>query len=442
MIAREAALKAIGEYRRTNRVPTINLKGASINNATIKSDIALANSILNGVIQNLAYCDYIASSYSNIALKKLHPKILDILRLSIYQLVFLTRVPSNAIVDEGVKLAKKYSNPSAASFVNAVLRKISQSIAENIIPEPANSDEIVNLSIKYSHPQWLVSRYCERLGIKDAVSLMEINNSSTTAITAQVNTLLSDLDSVMESLENQGIKALKHKWLHNCVELFNPGKINELDVFLNGSIYIQDAASKLAVLAAAPAPGDYIIDACSSPGGKSFAAAISMENTGHILACDLNQKKLIAINEGQNRLNITIVETSVMDGSTYHSELMGKADVVLADVPCSGIGVIRKKPDIRYKDPITFTALTNLQKSILSNVSKYVKVGGILLYSTCTVLEEENEEIVNAFLDEHPEFSPVSFELPEIGNVSSGMITLWPHKHGTDGFFICKMRRN
>jgi 16S rRNA (cytosine967-C5)-methyltransferase len=239
-----------------------------------------------------------------------------------------------------------------------------------------------------------------------------------------------------------------HPWLAHCIALKSARHLERLDVFEEGLVYVQDAAAALAVVAAAPEPGMFVLDACSAPGGKSFGAAIRMKNSGRILSCDLQEKKLPMISDGAKRLGLTILETRAMDAQMADETLAGLADLVIADVPCSGFGVIRKKPEIRYKKEEDIADLPALQQKIIANLAGYVKPGGVLLYSTCTLLRRENEDVVNRFLDENKEFAPEAFTLPApAGNstsdtqASDGMTTLWPHETGTDGFFICRLRR-
>ena len=203
---------------------------------------------------------------------------------------------------------------------------------------------------------------------------------------------------------------------------------------------MQDAAARLAAIAAGPKPGDRVLDVCAAPGGKSFAMAMQMENRGDILSCDIHPHKLKLIENGAARLGITIIRTALADGRERHAGWVEQADVVLADVPCSGLGIIRKKPDIRWKDPAQLAQLPAVQLSILNNVSAYVRPGGVLVYATCTVLPEENGGVVSAFLDVHPDFAKEEFTLPGIGSCP-GDVTLWPQRTGTDGFYICRMRR-
>jgi 16S rRNA (cytosine967-C5)-methyltransferase len=258
---------------------------------------------------------------------------------------------------------------------------------------------------------------------------------------AQVNTLKTTVKELTEELEQAGVTVHPHPWLPNCLELEGTGSLEELPAFREGRFYVQDAAARLAVMAAESKPGMEVLDACAAPGGKSFATAIAMENEGHIRSCDIHPHKQKLIEAGAQRLGIHCITAATMDAKEFDPALEGHFDLVIADVPCSGLGIIRKKPDIRYKDPAPLAGLPTVQREILSNVSRYVKPGGVLLYATCTLLSRENEEVVTWFLEKENNFTLEQYTLPgPIGTVE-GMVTLWPHRWGTDGFFIAKLRR-
>jgi 16S rRNA (cytosine967-C5)-methyltransferase len=214
-----------------------------------------------------------------------------------------------------------------------------------------------------------------------------------------------------------------------------------LPAFRKGWFMVQDAAARLVIYAADPQPGARVIDLCAAPGGKSFGTAFAMGNQGEILACDLHANKLRRIETSAARLGITCIRTSAADGRIVHPDLVKTADLVLVDAPCSGLGIIRKKPDIRYKDPKPLSALPQIQSALLDNAAAYVRPGGILVYSTCTILPNENEQVTDSFLAEHKEFSRETFHLPDPVGETDGQITLWPQKHDTDGFYICRMKR-
>ena len=439
--ARAVALKTLEAYRRKEIWPDIFLSSYKENNEITNNDFALTWHIVYGVIQNKILLDYYISKYSSIPIGKLHPTVLDILRLSMYQIIFLSKIPHSAVVNEGVNLTRKNVNIQASRFTNAILRKFSVDADDKKLPDIKASSESENLSIKYSHPEWLVNKFISLLGLKDAEILLQKNNMTDTVLHARVNTLKASTDEVLTLFQNDNINAVKSRFFDDYIELCGVGNVSKLDSFQEGKFYIQDPASWLSVFASGLKSGDTVIDGCSAPGGKAFAAAILMKNTGNIVAYDINQNKIQEIDYGAKRLGIEIIKALILDSTQYNNELTNTADVVLADVPCSGFGVIRKKPEIRYKSIESIADLPDIQGKILSNLSLYVKPGGVLLYSTCTILKSENEDVIKNFLKNNPGFRVESFTLPYFGEVQTGMITLWPHIHQTDGFFICKLRK-
>ena len=258
----------------------------------------------------------------------------------------------------------------------------------------------------------------------------------------QINRLRTTTQETMNALHEADVECNVHPWLPDCLTVRGTGNLEELPAFRDGMFYAQDAAARLAVEAAGLTPGMRVLDCCAAPGGKSFAAAIAMQNSGSLTSCDIHPHKLQLIERGAARLGISILQTRLQDASKPVPEWESAMDIVLADVPCSGLGVIRKKPDIRYKDLTQTERLPALQLAILSQQARYVRPGGVLLYSTCTVLRRENEDVAEAFLREHPEYSAETVHFPENSGIPDGaMTTLLPCDHGTDGFFICKLRR-
>jgi len=457
LTAREAAFSALEEYRK-GRPADEAIYHVQTRSGMSGRDVALAVRLIKGVLQNMSLLDYYAAFFSSVDVKRIEPRALGILRMSIYQLVFLTKIPGNAAVNEGVELAKKIMGKRGAGFVNAVLRKAANAAENGSFPE-ITGDSLKSISIKYSHPEWLVKEFETLIGREGLVSLLKANNESDVPITAQVNTLLTDIESVLAMLKEDGLEAVRHEWLDGCVQFKGTGAFDRTEVFKKGYIYIQDVAARLAVMAASPEPGDLVVDGCAAPGGKSFAAAIMMKNQGRILAMDINADRLRLVDDGARRLKIDIIEAIVKDAASGINGDYGDntgiepradsinaiertADVVFADVPCSGFGVIRKKPDIRYKSKREIANLPEIQSKILESLSMYVKPGGVLIYSTCTVLKQENESVIDGFLRKNNCFATEGFNLPGLGGVQNGSLTLWPHIHGTDGFFICKLRRN
>lgn len=435
MRAREAALTALTAFRRRGARPDMALANSASKYGMDRRETALAQNIMNGVLQQRALCDFYISGFTDI--KKLEPTVLDILRLSAYQICFLTRVPKRAAVSEGVELSKKYA-PKASGLVNAVLRRLSE--AGDSLPKPEMSDEEERLSVLYSHPKWLVSELSRQYGAETCEKILAADNTPS-SVTVQTNRLRCTSDELKKALESEGASVERHPFSEDALKVSGAGAIDKLKAFENGLFYVQDVSAHFAALAAGAEPGMTVLDVCAAPGGKSFALAVQMQNSGRIISRDIHEKKLRQISEGASRLGIDIIETGAGDAREDIPELYGKADVVIADVPCSGLGVIRKKPEIRYKDPEELKALPGIQRAVLNTVSKYVKTGGTLLYSTCTILKRENEDVVREFLAENSDFSAAELELPAPFMAESGMRTILPCEGDTDGFFICKMKR-
>ena len=267
-------------------------------------------------------------------------------------------------------------------------------------------------------------------------------NNDIPAMTVQVNTLRISADALIEKLAQENITACSHRWLPDCLILSGTGDLEQLDAFQKGLFYVQDAAARLSVLCAQIPEASQVLDCCAAPGGKSFAAAIAMKNTGSIRSCDIHAHKTALIQSGAQRLGLDTISVWQQDATREHTDWNGIMDVVLADVPCSGYGIIRKKPDIRYKDPASIQDLPALQLKILQRQAQYVKPGGLLLYSTCTLVRSENEAVVEAFLKTNPDFATEPLPLPSVfPKNNSGMLALVPGEYDTDGFFICRLRR-
>lgn len=435
--ARDTALSVLTACRKEGAWSDGSLKNAIKNNGLDARDAALATHICYGVLQNRNLLDFYISHYCTQKAEKLQPTVLDILRIGAYQMIFMDKIPSNAAVNEAVEMTKRSECKKAFGLVNAVLRKIAAN-KDNLPPIPSDS-KVDYLALKYSHPKWLVERLVGILGQEAEEYLAACN--APVPMTAQVNTLQAKREELLAELHRENICAEPHPYLDSAFTVTGSGNLEELDAFLRGDFTVQDTASRLAVLAADPKAGEKVLDCCAAPGGKSFAAAMLMGNEGSIISCDIHPHKLKLIENGAKRLGIDIIETALADGKVQREDFVGAFDTVICDAPCSGLGIIRKKPDVRYKDPVALKGLPNIQKAILENVSSYVKPGGTLLYSTCTILPEENEEVTEGFLASHSEFTKEIFTLPGVGEVW-GQVTLWPQRYGTDGFYICKMRRN
>ena len=285
------------------------------------------------------------------------------------------------------------------------------------------------LSVRFSHPLWLCERMVSELGYDGAHAFFSANNRAP-QLTVSVNTRYGDAPSLVERFSSVGVRAHVSELSSVSVCVEDKGSAAALPGFAAGEFFVQDAAAAMSVLCAAPKKGMRVLDACSAPGGKSLLCASLMENDGEILACDLHEKKLRLVEENAERLGFSIIRTAPMDASKPYEALHGSFDLVIADVPCSGMGVIRKKPEIRYKDPKALAGLPAIQKRIADGLAACVRPGGILLYSTCTVFHEENEDVAERFLHDHPDF------------VREEQRLILPQEYDTDGFFYCRMRRN
>lgn len=440
MDAREVALLTLNTCQRQGGWSDGVLKKQLAAAGLDSRDAGLATQLCFGVLQNQLLLDFYLSKFSNIPLKRMEGKVVQALRLGAYQMLFLDKIPHSAAVNSAVAMTKTHcKNPRASGMVNGILRSLARS--RNELPTIPQDDPAEYLGTLYSHPAWLVKEFILTLGEEEAARLLAADNSQPPT-TVMVNTTKTTVEELTVKLEEQRVEVSPHPWLSNCLYLSKTGDLERLTAFQEGLFYVQDPASRLAILAADPKPGMKVLDCCAAPGGKSFAAAIAMENRGEITSCDLHPHKKKLIQAGADRLGLDIITPKTADGKEFRPEWEGAFDVVLVDAPCSGLGVIRKKPDIRYKDPAPLADLPAIQAAILDNASRYVKPGGVLLYSTCTVLERENEGVAKAFLAAHNDYKEETFTLPAPeGNAPGGMLTLWPHRQGTDGFFICKMKK-
>lgn len=440
MDAREVALLTLNACQRqggwSDGVLKKQLAAAGLDNR----DAALATNLCFGVLQNQMLLDFYLSKYSNIPLKRMEGKVIQALRLGAYQMLFLDKIPHSAAVNCAVTMTKTHcKNPRAAGMVNGILRSLERSL--NNLPVIPQGDTVEYLSTLYSHPGWLVKEFILTLGAEESAALLAANNSPPET-TVMVNTTRSTAADLTARLEETGVQVQAHPWLENCLYLSRTGDLERLSAFQDGLFYVQDPASRLSIWAADPKPGMRVLDCCAAPGGKSFAAAIAMSNQGEVVSCDLHPHKKKLIAAGVQRLGLDCITPMTADGKEFKPQWEHAFDLVLVDAPCSGLGVIRKKPDIRYKDPAPLEELPVIQRAILSNAARYVRPGGTLLYSTCTVLRRENEDVVSRFLEHNEAFKAETFTLPgPVGEVPDGKVTLWPHRHGTDGFFFCKLRK-
>lgn len=402
-------------------------------------DRALATACVYGVLERQITLFAVIQKYSKKPLARLDPEIRAVLALGLYQLLYLDNVPDSAAVDESVRLTGYAGKGSAKGFVNALLRSFIRDGKE--IPLQDNEDPVARASILYSCPTWLLNLWKEDYGWETACQLAEAALLAP-PVCVRVNTLKTETEKLIGYLENRGVTATVHPDLPDCLLLKQVNDLKRLSQFKQGLFHVQDKASQLCVKALSPKPGETVLDLCSAPGSKSFTAAQYMKNEGQILSFDLYSQKCDLIREGAKRLGITLLTARVQDATVFDPTIP-QADAVLCDVPCSGLGILAKKPDIRLKPADTALELPALQEQILQNAARYVKPGGRLCYSTCTLHRAENEAVVERFLAGNKSFEPL--QLPrEIGTIKGNggyFTTLFPHIDGCDGFFIATMRR-
>lgn len=404
-------------------------------------DAALASRLVYGTVQNQMLLDWYLRRFSSVRLGKIAPRVLICLRMGLYQLILLDKIPAHAAVDETVALVRRHchANDRTVSFVNAVLRRAAQAVQEDALPALDCPDKESYYALRYSHPEWLVRLWSKQFGQKMAERICQADNADT-PVSVRVNTLRTTPEQAAQELEAAGLTVAPHRAFAEIL-LCSGGDVAALPAFAEGRITVQDAASALAAAAADPHPGDRVLDCCAAPGGKSFAMAERMRGKGQVLSCDIYAHKLERIRAGADRMGLSNVQTVLQDAAASRAEWVQQADVVLCDVPCSGLGIIRKKPEIRYKNPAELENLPALQAKILRNCAQYVRPGGTLVYSTCTILQRENEDVVRAFLAEHTDFAAAPWSHPVCGAREDGMVTLLPPLHDTDGFFIAKLHR-
>ena len=435
--ARKAALEALERCRRDGAWSASSLDAVLKKYALEKRDAALAARLCLGVMQNSVYCDHYIALYSARRVDSLQPKLRDILRLGTYQLLFLDKIPPRAAVNESVALCRSAGLEHASGLVNAVLRRIAEN-QEQLPPIPGEGTATW-LSVRYSHPLWLAERLLQEHDYAFVEGFFSANNEIP-GLTIQVNTAKVDAADYKRALSRAGIAYRDWPELPGCLEL-DGGTVTDLPGYEEGLFYVQDRAARCAIEAAEVKSGMHVLDACAAPGGKSFAAAIAMQDQGSILSCDIHEKKLRLIRSGAERLGLGCISLRARDAREAEPAFREAFDLVIADAPCSGLGVIRKRPEIREKAESEIAGLPAIQRAILQNLGSCVRRGGTLLYSTCTILRAENEAVVEDFLRQNQEFSPEDFTIGTIRSVN-GCYTFWPQTDGTDGFFAAKLRRN
>lgn len=440
--SREAAFEVL--YRVGVRQAYSNLvldKVQKENNLKGK-DAAFCTALVYGVLERQLFLDYVIRQYSSLRLKKIEPKALIILRMGVYQLLYMDSVHSGAAVNESVELAKKLKLNKASGFINGLLRTFVREKLSYRLPE--KNDTVKYLSVLYSCPEDIVSLWLSSYP-HSVVEEMLKSFMGRPQLTFRVNTLKTTPEDLIKELEGLGIAAEPSPYSVNALAVAGTGSPEALSPFKNGKFYVQDVSSVICSELVSPKPEEKIADVCAAPGSKSFSMALLAEDRAAVYSYDLYPHKVELIKKNAQRLGILSVASEVRDALSVNKDGEKSFDTVLCDAPCSGLGVIGRKPEIRNRAIEDINALPDLQKRILYNSASLVKVGGKLFYSTCTLNPEENGSIAQAFLKDHEDFVPLCLNLPD--NIRRGIdepdnqLTLFPHINGTDGFFISAFKR-
>lgn len=427
MTPRQLAFSLLQRAEKNEQFLNIALDHALQNENWEEADRALASALIYGVVERKLTLDYQINRLSSRPSDRLDEAVKTALRIGLYQLIYLTRIPVYAAIHETVALLPQKS----AGFVNAVLRSFSRN--PQVVLPSRSENPADYLSVAYSVGLPLCRTLIDIYGEQQTEAVLH-GFEQTKKTTLSVNTLRIERSELARHFSD----AVPTEYAPNGLSV--GGSIRNLYGFQEGLFFVQDEASQLCVEALGAESGDTVMDICSCPGSKSFGSAVRMNNRGQIFAFDLHPKKLSLVESSARRLGITIIKTAAHDGRIFLPEMEQRADRVLCDVPCSGFGVLGKKPEIRYKDPDDFRTLPEIQLAILETACRYVRPGGVLVYSTCTILPQENEENVGRFLQKHPEFSLLPFSVGQL-TFDRGMKTLFPNEYATDGFFIAKMIR-
>ena len=443
--ARDLAVNIINEVHEQGAYANVALVRNLRKTELSEQDRRFVTELVYGVIKAGDTLDWILRRYCNRPLKKIPAMVREILRLGVYQIFYLDRVPASAACNTAVELTKKYSHQGTVKFVNAVLRT---AVREPKRAEfPSGKGKVAEgLALAMQHPYWLVKKWLKEFGYAETKALCEFNNQQP-VLSVRTNTLRTSRHELIKELQAAGAVAETSAWTPEGVIITKHGALDKLTALQEGLCQVQDESSMLVAHVLDPKPDEFIIDCCSAPGGKTTHIASLMQDKGRIVASDIYEHKLARIEENAARLGISSIETELLDARKIGEEYREMADRVLVDAPCSGLGVLRRKPDARWnKSAAEIDALPALQLEILASAAKALKSGGVLVYSTCTIEASENKQVVTEFLAQHKEFS-LDFTgkyLPgELGKkwAAEKMIQLYPQRDGIDGFFIARMQK-
>ncbi len=398
-------------------------------------DKGFANELIYGTIKWRLRLDYVLDQFSKTPVKKMKPFIRQLMRMSVYQILFLDKVPASAAINEAVKIMHKRKMSNLSGFVNGVLRNIDRNKSEITYP---------NLSVYYSIPEWIITRWMKYYGEMETKAICE-SLSQRARVCIRINTLKTTKDKVKALLSEEGITVLEEGFLPESLYIHAPNGIHHSPSFKAGLWTVQDESAMLVGHVLGPEKGDEILDVCSAPGGKTVHLAELMQNEGHIIGADIHEHKIELIEKNAKRLGASIVEGRLQDGMLINEDWKEKFDKILLDAPCSGLGIIKRKPDIRYaKDETAIRDINNIQRKLLKNAINYLKKDGILVYSTCTLTQEENQNMVEYALSLGLQLDAIPYDMPACLKPyikDNAYIEILPHVTDTDGFFMARFRK-
>jgi 16S rRNA (cytosine967-C5)-methyltransferase len=444
LTAREVALEILTRVEQDKAYSNLLLNQMLQKHPLERVDAGLVTEIVYGTIQRLNTVDYYLNRFVAKGVQKLEPWVRNLLRLSLYQVVYLERIPAHAIVNEAVNIAKKKGHQGISGMVNGVMRNVIRQKEQLTISPSLPAAE--RIALEYSHPKWMVSRWIAQFGELTAKLICEANNTPPKT-SARVNTLQHSQTEMLDIMQQEGMEAKPSELAPRGVVIEHGGNLAFTRWYAEGSITVQDESSMLVAEAVNPAPGMRVLDCCAAPGGKTTHLAEKMNDTGSIVACDVHEHKIALIRDQITRLKLHSIQTVCSDAADLPSLYADESfDCILLDAPCSGLGVIRRKPDLKWaKQEQEIADICGLQNKLLNRIHQLLRPGGILVYSTCTMEYEENQGMIQQFLEQHPQFKLEAF--PEgmfaghSDSASPGMLQILPHQYQSDGFFIARMRK-
>lgn len=439
--ARSGALNILNQVLNDGAYTNIAINKFLRVNTLEDQERRLLTELVYGTVKALGTIDWYLEQCVNRPLPKILPEILNVLRLSVYQLLYMERIPQAAACNEAVKLARSVSHEGSAKFVNGVLRGLlrKQNDEKFVFPDPIKADADY-LAIKYFHPRWLVKRWLGPWGRQGTEALLAFNNTAA-PVCLRTNTLVTNRDELLQKLQAAGVEAEFSQWSSDGIVCKKIPALNSIFAELKNAFYVQDESSMLVADVVNPLPKMQVLDLCSAPGGKTTHLAQKMNNQGEIIACDIHEHKLQLINENSERLNISCIKTLLNDAVVLRQEWVKKFDRVLVDAPCSGMGVLRRRAEARWrKTRQDLKIFPPLQLAILENAAQYVKDGGLLVYSTCTIEQSENHYLIEEFLQKHQEWQRSEFKHPLTQKLVAEL-QLLPQNDGIDGFYICALQK-